>query len=158
MASTSPRVVSAPTGSDEEQIIAAYVGFWDTRNAILSAETPPDPNDPRWPQFATGERLTTAAEEAQRFRDEDLRLVASPAPANFQRVVVVSINGDQAQVHECFVDDAVTVNRSSGTVLNDDVVTLNTSGTVLRVEGVWKVAATDVVQRWEGVAGCSLAD
>lgn len=124
---------------------------------VLSADAPPDPADPRLGQHAVGERLDAFTAEVQRFRDEGLRLAAAAAPTGVQSVTVVSVDGDSAEVRECFVDDALVLDRATGAVVNDDLVTLSSRATVRRVDGVWKVAEVVVLQSWEGVAGCALA-
>jgi hypothetical protein len=67
------------------------------------------------------------------------------------------VNGDQAVVQECVVSDGVIIRRGSGEVVNDEVTTHNVRGEMQRVEGVWRVSAAQLVQRWQGVAGCAHA-
>lgn len=167
-ASTAPSTVPVPTlesttvpndvsGSSDE-IIARYVGYWDTRFAVLSADSPGDPNDARFAEFATGDQISSVSAETQRFNDQGRRLARPPDPVGLQRVVVQSINGDRAELQECFVDDALVVDRASGSVVDNDVVTLNSTATMRFVDGVWKLEKTTVIQRWAGVAGCALAE
>jgi hypothetical protein len=82
--------------------------------------------------------------------------VVRPARANVQRVKIVSVDGDHAVVQECVVSDGVIVRRDTGEVVNDDVATHNVRGELARVDGVWRVSSAQLVQRWEGVAGCAL--
>jgi hypothetical protein len=144
--------------SDADEIVARYVSYWDARFAVLSGDEPGDPNDPRFAYFAIGAQLASASAETQRFNDQGRRLARPPDPVDLQRVVVQSINDEEAQLQECFVDDALVVDRASGSVIDDDVVTLNSTATMRFVDGVWKLEEATVIQRWEGVAGCALAD
>lgn len=74
-----------------------------------------------------------------------------------QRVEVVEIDRDHAVVQECVVSDGVIIRRDTGEVVNDEVATHNVRGELLRVDGAWRVSAAELIQRWEGVAGCALA-
>ena len=78
-------------------------------------------------------------------------------PANFRRVKVASLNGDSATVQECFVDDGLVVRRADGAVVNDTIATHSVKGEMVRVDGRWRLAKAELVQRWEGVAGCARA-
>lgn len=155
---------STPTSSDgsgttldlaDQAIVDAYVGYWDAR---LAANTgTPNPQDPALTQYATGNQLEAVIAETQKNLDEGRAFQAAPNPANFRRVTVVSVDGDRAEVQECFVDDTQVVERSTGRVLNDAVSTQSVLGTLRLVDGSWRVSGSELVQRWEGVAGCALA-
>ena len=49
------------------------------------------------------------------------------------------------------------VKRFAGEVVNGEVNTHNVQAEMTRVDGVWKVSAARLLQRFEGVAGCALA-
>lgn len=152
---------TAPTeafGSAEEEIAARYVGFWDARFAVNSADVVGDPNDPRLAEYATGAQLEQVMADTQRFAEQGLRLARPVQPVEFRQVEVVSIDGDTAMVQECYVDDGLLTDRATGDVVNDSVSTHNVSATMHRIGGVWKVEAARLIQRWEGVEGCALAD
>ncbi len=147
----------APTRerSLEDEIIARYVGYWDARFAANSGT--PNPNDPALRQYATGAQLDAVLAETQTNLDQGLTFRRAANPADIQRVTVVEVNGDRAIVQECVVSDGVIVQRDSGEIVNDEVTTHNVRGEMQRVEGVWRVSAAQLVQRWEGVAGCAHA-
>jgi len=150
-ASTSP-----PNGqSVEDEIIARYIGYWDARFAANS-ETP-DPDDPALRDYATGAQLDAVIAETQANLDQGLAFRRPANPAGIQRVTVLEVNGSHAVVQECVVSDGVIIRSDSGEVVNDDVTTHNVRGELQRVEGVWRVSAATLVQRWEGVAGCAHA-
>lgn len=153
VASTSdPSTSVDPTN---QAIIDAYVGYWDARIAANSGT--PNPQDPALAQFATGSQLEAVIKETQENLDQGRAYQASPTPNNFRRVAVVSVDGDRAEVQECFVDDGQLIDRTTGAVINDTVATQSVLGTLRLIDGTWKVSGSELVQRWEGVAGCALA-
>ena len=166
--STSPSTTSTPTTeasaassstpsgrTREDEIIARYVGYWDARFDANSGT--PDPNDPALRQYATGAQLDAVLAETQTNLDQGLAFRRAANPADIQRITVVEVNGDRAVVQECVVSDGVIVQRDSGEIVNDEVTTHNVRGEMQRVEGVWRVSSAQLVQRWEGVAGCARA-
>jgi len=78
-------------------------------------------------------------------------------PADFREVSVISVDGDRAVVQECVVNDNLVVRTGTGEVVDGSVATYNVRGDMQRVDGEWRLAAANQVQRWEGVAGCALA-
>jgi hypothetical protein len=153
----SPTTTSTGTAasSAEQEIIDRYIAFWDARFAANSGT--PNPNDPALAEYATGEQLTAVMAETQENLDEGLAFRPRENPANFRQVTVVSVDGDQAVVQECFVDDGLVIERATGGVVNDTIATHSVRGELARVEGEWRVSSTRLVQRWEGVKGCARA-
>lgn len=146
---------TAPGTSAEQEVIDRYIGYWNARFEANSGT--PDPNDPALREYATGEQLETVVAETQSNLDEGLAFQRAAEPHNIQRVTVVEIEGDRAVVQECVVADGVVVRRDTGEVVNDQVNTHNVQAEMSRVDGVWKVSAARLLQRFEGVAGCALA-
>lgn len=146
---------SAPVDPDHQAIIDAYTGYWAARTAANTGT--PNPQDPALAQFATGNQLEAVIAETQKNLDQGRAFQAAPNPANFRRVTVASVEGDRAEVQECFVDDGQVIDRATGTVLDDSVSTQNVIGNLRFVDGSWKVSGSRLVQDWEGVAGCALA-
>lgn len=146
---------TAPGTSAEQEIIDRYVAYWDARFAANSGT--PNPDDPALREYATGEQLDAVIAETRANLEQGVAFRRADDPAEFQRVTVVEVDGDRAVVQECVVSDGVIVRRDTGAVVNDDVATHNVRGELERVDGVWRVSAARLVQRWEGVAGCALA-
>lgn len=146
---------TAPGSSAEQEVIDRYIGYWNARFEANSGT--PDPNDPALREYATGEQLATVIAETQSNLDEGLAFQRAAEPHNIQRVTVVEIEGDRAVVQECVVADGVIVRRDTGEVVNDEVNTHNVQAEMTRVDGVWKVSAARLLQRFEGAAGCALA-
>jgi hypothetical protein len=66
----------------------------------------------------------------------------------------VGLEGDQALVADCGIDDAVVYDIVSGSRLNDVVETRLWRIEVRRVEGRWRVYRLDTEQLWNGVSQC----
>lgn len=146
---------TAPGTSAEQEVIDRYIGYWNARFEANSGT--PDPNDPALREYATGDQLETVIAETQSNLDQGLAFQRAAEPHNIQRVTVVEIEGDHAVVQECVVADGIVVRRDTGEVVNDEVNTHNVQAEMTRVDGVWKVSAARLLQRFEGVAGCALA-
>lgn len=147
---------SAPSGqSVEDEIIARYIGYWNARFDANSGT--PNPDDPALREYATGAQLDAVLAETQANLDQGLAFRRAANPAEIQRVTVLQVNRDRAIVQECVVSDGVIIRRDSGEIVNDEVSTHNVRGEMQRVQGVWRVSAAQLVQRWEGVAGCAHA-
>lgn len=136
----------------EEEIIARYIGYWEAR---LEANTgTPNPDDPALREFATGEQLAAVIAETKANLDQGLAIRLPDDPADIQQVTVIEVEGDGAVVQECVVSDEVLFDRGTGEVVNDMVATHSVRGELLFVDGEWRVASAQLIQRWEGVAGC----
>lgn len=157
---TTPDATSSTTAGTggasaaEQEVIDRYIGYWEARAAANAGV--PNPADPGLAEFATGRQLETVVAETQANLDGGLAFRPADEPANFREVRVVSIEGEVAVVQECRVDDGVVYRRDTGEVVNDTVATHNVRGELMRVEGRWRVASAELVQRWEGVGGCAL--
>ncbi len=151
---TSTEATTRSTSADEAEqaVFDAYRGYFD---AILAANDPPDQSHPALRQFATGEAFQSVFEAAQgnRLAGRALRLPENSRTEH--RAEVISIEGDQATVRDCAVDDGLVVSIETGEVLNDEVTTRLVTGTLVMDQGQWKVSNTSVEQSWEGVAGCA---
>jgi len=148
---------SPPTtyASVEDEIVARYKGFWDAR---FAANSPPNPDDPALREYATGEQLDQVQQETRANLAAGVELRRATDPAGVQQVEVVSLDDNSAVVQECYVDDGLVVRTSDGSVVDDSVSTHNVRGEMLLVDGEWLLAKATLVQQWEGVAGCALAE
>lgn len=91
----------------------------------------------------TGELLTTIRRTLVLRSDDGVASrPASPSIAKVE-VVDVSIDGVEAHLRLCAVDDAVVFRVSDGSILDDDVSTSRTAVHVVEEDGVWKVAAAE---------------
>jgi hypothetical protein len=140
----------------EEGLTARYLGFWQAR--FDANQHPPDPDFPALREFATGEQLENVVSETRHRLDEGLALRAPDPSVASHDIRVISIDGDQAEVQDCFVNDGVLYDAATGEAVDSSVVTRSVSGVMVREGGVWKLARATVIQEWEGVAGCALAE
>lgn len=147
---------SQPTGSVEERIAARYVAFWEAR--LAANQNPPNPDDPRLAEYASGDQLQNVVSETRSRRDDGLALRAPDPSATSHNVNVISVEGESAELQDCFVNDGVLYNATTGEIVDDAVVTRSVSAVMVLEGGVWKLARATVIQEWEGVAGCALAE
>lgn len=168
LTSSTTSSTSAPTTSttststteqveDEEALILdRYLEFWDVRFEANSE--PVDPDDPRLADLATDAQLTNVLEETQRRADQGLALRYPTNSVTERRPVVASIDGTEAIIQDCSINDTIVYRISDGEVIDDSTVTRSVSATMRNVDGVWKLSSTSEIQKWEGVAGCALSE
>lgn len=160
---SSSAATSAPTStsssvasSDESSVVDRYVAFWEAR---FDANTAPvDPDDPQLREYATGSQLEQVVDETTARRDDGLALRRPADSVSRRRVTVVSNDGRTASVQDCSVNDGIVYRVVTGEVVDDSVATLSIEAELERLDGKWKVASTRLIQQWEGIAGCALAE
>ena len=150
---------TSPSGGhqpEEQDLVQRYIGFWDAR--LAANEAPPNPDDPALPEFATGPQLDNVVAETRRRLDDGLALRAADPSRTSHDVTVIGQTADRAELQDCFVNDGIVYRTNTGEVVDDSVVTRSVSADMVLVDGVWKLERATVVQQWEGIAGCALAD
>ncbi len=155
---TRPTVTTSTTVDDQEtaaEIQRRYEGFWDARFA--ANQPPPNPDHPALRSYATGQQLEQVVQETRKNLEQELALRHAEAPAQEGWVKVLSVDGETAIVQECVVDDDVVYRYTTNEVVNAEVATHSVRATMRNVGGDWKVEAVQLVQRWDGVAGCARA-
>ncbi len=154
-----PTPTSGPAGRErtvEDEIIDRYQGFWAAR---FEANQPPvNPDHPGLWEYATGTQLENVTAETRRNLANGTAFDRPKESVARRQVRVVSINGDEATLQDCAVNDGIVYRPSTGEVLDDAVVTHSVEATMQQVGGVWKLEAARLLQSWEGVAGCALSD
>ena len=149
---TTPAPAPATTPTDDEAaIIAAVHGYWD---AVLAANSPPDPDHPALARYATGPALETSRRNATERRQLGQSVRLPPETRSEHRVTIGSVSAEVATVRDCGVDDAVLHDLSTGRVLNDAVETTDWELTLRKVDGSWRVAEARVMATWDGVTTC----
>lgn len=141
-----------PTG-EKQAILEAIRGF---DRLIAEANNPPNPTHPGFGTYATGRARDVAVKAAEENQREGVIIVFPPGSRNRIRYEVVSMDGTNAIVRSCDVDDGVVREQATGKVLNDRVVTRLLTTFLVRETGTWKVSTTQVDEKWEGVAGCAV--
>lgn len=151
--STTARDGSQPDG---QELVDRYVGFWHAR--LVANEAPPNPDDPALAEFATGPQLDNVMTETRQRLDDGLALRSADPSRTSHDVTVINQTADRAELQDCFVNDGIVYRPDTGEVIDDSVVTRSVSADMVLVDGVWKLERATVVQQWEGIAGCALAD
>lgn len=159
--STTTSTTTTPETTDgadtlEQELIDRYTTFWEVR--FEANQAPPNPDDPRLAEYATGAQLENVIDETQRNLDDGVALRRPEDSVARSTVRVVEVDGDEATLQECVVDDGIVYRIDTGEVVNDTVATHSVQATMRKVDGIWKVAEAALLQRWEGVAGCALAE
>ena len=154
--STTEPATTTTTLDPQADVIARYRMFWQVR--FEANREPVNPDDPRFAEYATGQQLVNVVKETRERRDNGLAIRRPEASVADLRVNVLEIDGDTARLQDCTVDDGVVYRVDGGDVVDNQVVTYSVVATMRRVDGTWKLDHTNVIQKWEGVAGCALAD
>lgn len=150
-ATTTTALASAP----EADAFAAYVSAMQAFDHALT--DPPNPDDPLLAQTMVDPFLTQASKLASEWKGFGQAGKFPPDSIHRIRMIAASVDGDHAEVEACSVDDGIVYEPATGKVLNDKVTTARDKATLSRVDGVWKLAIREQLEKWEGVAGCALA-
>lgn len=153
--SSGPTTSSTTSGGAESDVTRRYEAFWDARFAANQA--PADPDDLDLPELATGAQLEEVLDETRRNRDEGIAFRRPQDSVYERRVTVISDDGDMARLQDCVTNDGIVYRIDTGEVIDDSVGTSSLEATMRRVDGVWKLESTKLLQHWDGVSGCALA-
>ena len=107
--------------------------------------------------------LTAQRELYRRYRDQHLAYKYPDSPDRGFRITVdptkVGIKNDIALFDACVVDEGGQINTdtgeytSPGSLLDTALIGI----AMLQIDGVWKLAESETLQTWTGVAGCAVA-
>jgi hypothetical protein len=138
--------------SEEEAILAAYQGYWDT---WLAANDPPNPDHPDLAKYATGAALENVrASIAENLGAGQLvRLPSASVTEHRPRIQLRS--GVEALLEDCSIDDGLLIRQGDGAVLDGSIATWQYSASVVNLGGEWKVDTISVVEQVDGIAGCA---
>jgi hypothetical protein len=148
---TTDATTSTTTVTEEDAVLAAYQGYWDT---WLAANDPPNPDHPDLERYATGAALSLDREVIAKARTKGSRIVVPPNAAYSHVASIVDRDSDHAYVMDCSVDDAWLVDAASGAVSDNSVVTRLWNARLIRQGDGWRVEKAWVVQRWDGARSC----
>ena len=151
-ASTALTSTTLSRAETEQAVLDGYLANWE---AWAAATNPPDPNFPGLAATRTGPALQAAVDQITAWRASGR---VSHEPENSiseNRVEVVSVNGEEALVRDCSIDDALVVIGATGEVVNDQVETALFEGSMVLEGDRWKLQSLKVVESWDGVAGCA---
>ena len=134
-------------------VAARYKQFWEVR--YEANRNPVNPSDPRFAQFATGKQLDNVVTETRQRRDQGLAIRRPDPTVSRNRVKVLEVSNETARLQDCATNDGIVYRVATGQVLDDSVVTRSVEATMVKVDGMWRLADTRVLQEWKGVAGCA---
>jgi hypothetical protein len=160
--STASTTTAAPTTTTldektrkEEAAKAAYLAYWD---AYMEATTEPvDPELPAMQELVTSDhkRVVTRNLEDRQARGEAVRRPAGSQATHEIQSAELQPDGS-VKIIECEVDDAVVYVVATGAVIDDALVTKLATADMVEVDGSWRVAHSEVIQRWQGVVECAV--
>jgi len=152
---TSPPSSSTTGTSPDAQAFDSYLSALKAFDHALS--DPPDPNDPLLSQTMVDPMLTQTSKLAGEWRGFGQAERFPPNSVSRITLISSSVDGSTATLEACSVDDGIVYEPASGKILNDKVTTAHDKATLTLVDGTWKLATREQVEKWEGVAGCALA-
>jgi hypothetical protein len=156
--STASTVEETLTTVDQAQVkqavLDAYLANWAAWDA---ATNPPDPEFPGLAETRTGPALQAAVDQIRAWKASG-RVAYDPENSISEtRAEVLSVEGNEATVRDCSIDDGLVVIAATGEVVNDQVETALFEASMVIEDERWKVQSLKVVETWEGVAGCAKA-
>ena len=154
--STAPTSTTAKPASIEDEVTARYLAYWDARLAANEEGAPESDDELR--DLATGAQLEQVLEETVRNREEGIAFRRPESSVAEHRVSIIEIADDVARLHDCSVNDGIVYRVATGEVIDDSVGTNSVEATMRLVDGVWKLEAARLLQQWDGMAGCALAE
>jgi hypothetical protein len=146
---------TSPEEGERQAVIEAYEGSVDAR-IEASAPPHPDPDSEALAETHTGPMLERSKEVILGL---ELNGWAIRYPDDSQhRVAVGSVtfqSDDVALLDVCTVDDGERVDVATGEVLESGVGTIESTAAMRKVDGRWRLAEREEIDRWEGVDGCA---
>ena len=150
--STSDTTIASTTTTQdpEAEVEAAYLAYWEMAKRLSEN---PDPHDPELAERATGTNLDQVV-------DNLTTLKAQGRAIRFGRlyrheVQSVELTGTTALVRDCSVDDAATINASTGRDVSASVTTALLEARLALEDGSWRVGSIQRLDAWNGVTECS---
>jgi hypothetical protein len=134
---------------------ATYLAYWDAY--MRATAEPVDPQLPAMQDLMTGDhrRVVTRNLLDRQARGEAVRQPAGSQARHEIRSAELQSDGS-VKITECEVDDAVVYVVATGAVIDDAVVTKLATADMVEVDGSWRVAHSEVIQRWQGVVQCTV--
>ena len=120
------------------EILGAYASFWDSY--WDAASHPVDPDHPGIARYGTEPLRSRAAGVLLGRATEGIALRLPPDHGAGRIVHIEGWDNEAAEVLDCFVDNAVLYEVSTGRVRNDEQATVVHLALMRRVGGSWRVA------------------
>jgi len=141
---------TSTTLSQEDQVEAAYLAFWDMFVRLAQA---PDPSDPEIPERSSGEIRQMLVDGLTML--QSLNRHSEFGPAYRHEVISVALQNDgTALVRDCAVDDSRLVESDTGQVVEEGVVTELSEVTLIHGGLGWQADHSARLDAWEGAVEC----
>ncbi|HEV2071880.1 MAG TPA: hypothetical protein VGR26_19020 [Acidimicrobiales bacterium] len=151
-APTVPTSTTVDRAQLEQAVLDAYLASWEAWDA---ATNPPDPDFPALAETNTGPALQAAVDQITAWKASGRAAYDPPNSISEHRAEVVRVDGREATVRDCSIDDGLVVIAATGEVVNDQVETALFEASMVIEDERWKVQSLKVMDTWEGVAGCA---
>lgn len=144
-----PPPTTDPPDNPEAEVESAYLEYRDLVQRLLES---PNPDDPELEDFATGENLEFLRSQLGSLETQNRALRFGSGYS--VDVLAVTVDGSAATVRDCTVDDAQTVDASSGEIVSEGVTTELLEAALTEEGGRWLVASIERLGQWEGAVPC----
>jgi hypothetical protein len=141
---------AAPT--EEEAILAAYQGYWDT---WLAANDPPNPDHPDLAKYATGAALENERASIAENLKAGIAFRLRRDAINQHEASAGRVANHRVAVRDCAIDDGLIVDSATGTVLDDEVFTRLYVADLVEANGEWRVEKLEWESESPGVTACA---
>jgi hypothetical protein len=146
--STDDPTTTAP--SVEAEVEAAYLAYWEMNERLAGAPDPADPEIERLSMGSAKDRLVSGitgfVTKGQTVRFND---------AYAHEILSIDPMGDEAQLRDCYVDDATVLDADSGEEIESATSTLDLAVTLTLTPEGWKVSRVERLNIWDGVTQCA---
>lgn len=140
---------SDPTQPPEEEVKAAYLAYRGLVQRLLES---PNPDDPELADFSTGENLEFLKAQLESLQSQNRALQFGSRYS--VDIVAVTVTGSAAIIQDCTVDDAQTIDMTSGAVVSEGITTELLEAVLSEEGGHWRVSSIERLGQWEGDVPC----
>jgi hypothetical protein len=148
---TQPSTTTTEPATPEEEVEAAFL---DAMAVFYDVSRSPDPDDERPAETRTEPILSRVRDVLADAREDDLFVRYPDDRPPVPEILALEVDGEEATITVCIIDDAQQVRRSDERVIDDDVVTRFQETEMERVDGTWKIADGQSKGEWRDGGGC----
>jgi hypothetical protein len=148
-----PTSTTAPTPESESEVeVEVESAYSDYRDMVKRLLESPDPDDSELAERAGGENLAFLIDRLTELESSGRALRFGPMH-RFD-LLAVSIDGPEAVVRDCTIDDAQTIEVASGAVVSEGTTTEFLEAMLELSSGQWRVMSIDRLGHWNGAGPC----
>jgi hypothetical protein len=146
---TGPSETTSTTLSAEDEVEDAYLAFAEMGARLLQA---PDPTDPEIAERSTGQAQSDLVDGLTTLRSMDQHYELGPDYGH--DVLNIDVEGDQAVLDVCVVDDSWLLD-STGNTVAQGTTSVRWDVQAVRADDVWRVATITEQDVQQGVTECA---